>query len=107
MPIKQQPTFNNMPISSDGSTVLNLEAWVMETLTAEEQAQYTAAEQERVNLVQAQIDLGHLTIDEETGALVWADGAETSSIVPEAWYAFFQRYITENNITFTDNFEDI
>jgi hypothetical protein len=103
MPITQKPTFENVPLKEDGEP-LTLEDWVA-TLSAEEQAAFATADAERAAAVQAQIDLGNLFIGKESGNLVWDDGADTGSIVTEAWEPWFNRYTSENNITFIDVIE--
>lgn len=100
MPVKQSFEFQDVPVLDDGNT-LTLELWV-ETLSEEEQAAFQAAEDARVAAVEEQVAAGNLTIVEDTGEYIWADGADPLSVVVDEWYAFFERYNTENNIVFND-----
>jgi hypothetical protein len=103
---KQEFNFDGVPVQEDGSTLLTMQDWAL-TLSTEDKAAYDAAEESRVAAVQQQVDLGNLTIEEDTGFYIWAAGADTDVVVLPEWEIFFNRFNTENNITFSESRVDL
>lgn len=104
---KQEFNFDGVPVTEDGSTLLTMHLWAETTLSTEDKAAFDAAEAARVTAVQQQVDLGNLTIEEETGNYIWIAGADTDVVVLPEWEVFFNRYNAENGVVFSETRVDI
>jgi hypothetical protein len=106
MPIKHVFNRSGEPVSDDGSTILTIQLWA-ESLSVEDKAVWDSAEAARLAAEQQQVDLGNLTLEEDTGNYIWADGADTESVSVAEWVVFYNRYNAENNVTVTVTIEEV
>ena len=102
MPIEQEFVYK----TQDGQPPMPLHNWV-ETLPANQQAQFRAAELRQFDLRDQAVARGDLVVVKDTGVVndtvyVWKDEA-TAALgkgTDPVWLAFFARYQKENGITF-------
>ena len=104
--VRQTFNFSNVPLNEDGITSLSIDRW-SHTLSTVDKIAYKYAQIAREAAVQQQIELGNLTIEADTGAYIWVAGADKSSVVLPEWEIFFNRFTSENGITFSESSVDL
>jgi hypothetical protein len=93
--------WTNVPTTSDGSTLLTITIWANTALSVEEKASYDVAFAAQQAAIREQAKLGNLSINTTTGDYTWAEGTDQMTVNSAEWLVFFDRYIEENNITFS------
>lgn len=82
-----------------GTTLIKISAWA-DTLPADQKTEFYAAEQRHIAAKAQSISQGNLVV--EQGKYVWKDAAAAQQNIPmdPVWLRYFNRYLSENNITF-------
>jgi hypothetical protein len=103
--------FGNATPTSTAVSTVSIVNWV-KTLTADEQAEFAAAQERQQANQQAKIDSGMIISTTDTDGITW--NANSESAVTEikfeqdpVWFAYWERWQSETGITHTETYTTV